>query len=116
LAAGAADWPVVAVNAERYLAVNPLLPQPYRFYARAAEAEGKWKPAAEAWRTLLRLDPPDPADANYHLARLLHQLGDPAAKRYLLDALEEAPRHGAALALLLEMSRPPTHAPDGQGE
>src|SRR5690606_109721 len=34
------DWSTVAQNARRYLAVNPLVPQPYRFLARAAEKNG----------------------------------------------------------------------------
>jgi len=33
----------------------------------------------------------------------LHRAGDPAAKRHLLLALEEAPRFREALRLLLEM-------------
>jgi tetratricopeptide (TPR) repeat protein len=114
LAAADKDWATVSLNAERYLAVNPLVPQPYRYLARAAEGEGKLKVAAGAWRTLLRLDPPDPADANFQVARLLHHVGDKEAKRHLLDALEEAPRHEAALALLLELRRTQTQAPNGE--
>src|SRR6185437_10785051 len=33
----AGDWEGVARNAERFLAVNPLVPEPYRRLARAAE-------------------------------------------------------------------------------
>jgi hypothetical protein len=55
------------------------------------------------------LDPPDPAEAHYRLARLLHQAGDPAAKRHVLQALEEAPRFREAHRLLLEISPPPAH-------
>jgi hypothetical protein len=53
---------------------------------------------------LLLLDPPDPAETNFHLAQLLHRAGDAAAKRHLLLALEEAPRFREALRLLLEMN------------
>jgi tetratricopeptide (TPR) repeat protein len=119
LANGQADWPAVITNAHRYLAVNPLLPSPYRYLATAAEAIGQRDTAIWAWRTFLRLDPPDPAEAHYRLARLLAQTGHPDAKRHVLQALEEAPRYREALRLLLELNRqraapppvPPAPAP-----
>ena len=40
LAAADNDWPTVARNSERYLAVNPLVPAPYRFLAQAAAQTG----------------------------------------------------------------------------
>jgi tetratricopeptide (TPR) repeat protein len=99
------DWPVVALNAERFLAVNPLTPQPYRFLAQASEHLGQDRSAVQAYRALLQLDPPDPAETHFRLARVLHRLGDPGAKRQVLEALEEAPRYQAALQLLLELNR-----------
>ena len=104
LYAARADWPAVATNAERYLAVNPLVQAPYGFLARAGEALGRRDDAIRASRTLVRLDPPDPAGAQFRLARLLHAAHDPEAKRHLLMALEEAPRFRAAQRLLLEMA------------
>ena len=59
--------------------------------------------AISANRTLLRLDPPDPAETHYRLARLLHKRQDPEAKRQTLQALEEAPRFRDALKLLREL-------------
>src|SRR5205823_9711693 len=94
----------VSQNAKRFLAVNPLLAEPYQYSARAREALGDGPPAIEAYQTLLLLHPADPADAHFHLARLLHQTGDPAAKRHVLQALEEAPRFREAHRLLLEIS------------
>jgi tetratricopeptide (TPR) repeat protein len=105
LASAATNWRTVIENAERYLAVNPLLPRPYRFLARASEETGQLDSAVRAYRILLELDPPDPAEAHYRLARLLHQSGDPGAKRQLLQSLEEAPRFREALRLLLQMNR-----------
>jgi tetratricopeptide (TPR) repeat protein len=105
LQAAAADWPAVATNTLRLLAINPLIPQPHRFRAQASEAMGEMKDAIEAYRKLLLLDPADPADAHYRLARLLFQAQDPAAKRHVLKALEEAPRFRDALKLLLEINR-----------
>ena len=105
LAAAEKNWTEVAQNSERFLAVNPLVPQPYRYRAVASEALGRSDEAIDATRTLLRLDPPDPADAHYRLARLLGAKNDPAAKRELLLALEEAPRFRDAHKLLLEMTK-----------
>ena len=105
LAAEAKDWGAVRLNCERALAVNPLLPQPHRQLARAAEARKQPVAAIESWRTLLHLDPLDPAEAHYHLALLLRETDNAKAKRHLLMALEEAPRFRAALKLLLEWKR-----------
>lgn len=103
LAADAGDWGTVRTNAERYLAVDPLVPAPWRWLARAAENAGDAATAATAYRALLELDPPNPAEVHFGLARALHRLGDPAARRHVLQALEEAPRHREALRLLREI-------------
>src|SRR5439155_23781976 len=104
LDATAKDWHAVAQNAHRCLAVNPLAASPYRFLAQAGEQTGETDSAITAYRALLELDPPDPAEVHFRLARLLHQRGDPAARRHVLQALEEAPRFGAALELLLQLN------------
>ena len=103
LAAGVRDWPEVQSNARRFLAVNPLIPTPYRFLAEASEAIGDAPAAIDAYRTLLRLDPPNPADTHYQLARLLTPTDATGARRHVLQALEEAPRHRHALRLLLQL-------------
>ena len=110
LETAAANWTAVAANARRYLAVNPLLPQPYRHLARAAEALGQREEAIAACRHLLRLDPPDPAGTHFQLARLLHAGGHPDARRHLLMALEEAPRFREAHQLLLQLPAPDSQA------
>jgi tetratricopeptide (TPR) repeat protein len=104
LASEAKDWAAVRENAERSLAVNPLLAPPHRHLAEAAEALKENDAAIGAWQIVLRLDPRDPAEANFRLARLLHAKGAPEAKRHLLMALEEAPRYREALKLLLKMN------------
>ncbi len=94
-------WDLVMENVQRYLSVNPLIPQPYRHLATTSEALGDPQQAMGAYRTLLRLNPPDPADVHYQLARLLH--GDsqhPEAKVHVIKALEEAPRFRDAYRLL----------------
>ncbi len=109
LAAADQDWPTVARNAERYLEVNPLVAPPYRYLAQASTATGDVTTAVGAWRTLLQLDPPDPADAHFQLAELLHRQGSPdEARRQTLLALEEAPRYREALHLLTELHRDET--------
>ncbi len=97
------DWPALLANAERFAAVNPLSALPHRAEADANEALGKKPAAIAAYRTVLKLDPENPADIHYRLARLLHEIKDPTAKRELLLALEEAPRFREALKLLLEI-------------
>ncbi len=103
IGAEAKDWKTVERNGDRYLAVNPLLPQPYRDLAQAREANGKPDAAINAYQVMLQLDPPDPADTHFNLARLLHDKQDKAARRHVLQALEEAPRFRDAHKLLLEI-------------
>jgi tetratricopeptide (TPR) repeat protein len=104
LAALDEDWSLVRKTAERFLAVNPLVSAPYRYLAKASEALEQPASAIQAYRTMLLLDPPDPAEVHYRLARLLFQAHDPAAKRHVLKALEEAPRYRDAHKLLLQIA------------
>jgi tetratricopeptide (TPR) repeat protein len=103
LGAAEGDWSLVREQAERHLAVDPLVPLPYRHLARAAEALGDAGAAIGAYRALLLMDPVNPADYRFRLAQHLHAQGDPEAKRQLLQSLEEAPRQAEALSLLLRM-------------
>jgi tetratricopeptide (TPR) repeat protein len=103
LADAAQDWPAMLQNARRYLAVNPLVATPYRFLARASEQTGDSPAAIQAYRALLQLNPLDPAELHFRLAKLLHHVGNPEARRQVLQALEEAPRYREALRLLLEI-------------
>lgn len=106
LAAADKDWAAVRRNSERYIAVNPLVPAPYRFLAQAAAGSGDDSAAIVAWRTLLQLDVPERTDGHYQLASLLHKRGeDGEARRHALLALEEAPRYREALSLLLQLDR-----------
>lgn len=113
LASALGDWEELHRSAERLLAIRPMLPQPHRALAQASEATGKLDEAEAAWTRLLELDPADPAEAHFRLATLLHRRGDPAARRHVLQALEEAPRHREALALLLALQKTaPAPVPD----
>ena len=98
------DWPAVLQNANRYLAVNPLVAPPYRFLAQASEQTGNLATAIEAYRALLQLDPADPVDVHYRLAEALYRTHNSEARRQVLEALEDAPRYRAALKLLLQIN------------
>jgi tetratricopeptide (TPR) repeat protein len=115
------DWPAVTKYAERLLAINPLISLPHRALAEAGVASGKSAQAITAYRKLLLLDPPDPSEVHYQLARLLYAHGGSEAEseRQVLQALEEAPRFRDAQRLLLEIkdktskpaASPPTSNP-----
>jgi tetratricopeptide (TPR) repeat protein len=109
------NWKAVKLNAERYLAVNPLVPMPHRFLAEATENLGELTEAIGAYQALLELGPEDPAETHYRLARALYATGNPEAKRQVLQALEEAPRFRAALKLLLEIERKSTESTMNDG-
>jgi len=108
IALEARDWPAVGRNADRLLGVNPVSASAYRGLGRALEerAATDARAADEAtavYRTVLRLEPTDPADVHLRLARLLRKRDPRAARRHVLDALAEAPRFRDAHKLLLEL-------------
>jgi tetratricopeptide (TPR) repeat protein len=105
MAEAAGDWRHLGENARRQLAVNPLIPAPYRGLARASEELRATDEAVSAYRALALLDDTDPAGVHYHLASLLRQSGKPEeARREVLKSLEEAPRFREAHQLLLELT------------
>jgi tetratricopeptide (TPR) repeat protein len=113
------DWEAQKLNAERYLAVNPLTSHPYEAMAEAAENLNNLPEAIQARRVILELNPTDPALAHYKLARLLDATGNREAKRHVLLALEEAPRYREAQTMLLKLRQesmtPDTSTPQKQG-
>jgi tetratricopeptide (TPR) repeat protein len=118
LAQSAADWNGLAKNARRLLAVNPLIPAPYRSLARAAEELKERDEAIRAYRELLLLDQSDATGVHYQLAKLLSQAGNTReARREVLRSLEDAPRFRDAHRLLLELvehdAAPPGASPPG---
>ena len=111
MAAATKDWPVVAENARRYLAVNPLVPQPHRWLARASEELKQPLEAITAYQTVLLLDPADPAEVHFRLAKLFTPTDAKAAKDHVVRALEEAPRFREAHELLLKLTPVEAAAP-----
>ena len=101
------DWTSVIKYSERLLAINPLTPLPHQALAEASAALGHNDQAIMSYQKLLALDPPDPSETHFQLARLLHARGnsESEAKRQVLQALEEAPRFREAQRLLLELEK-----------
>ena len=100
------SWAQVVDNGERYLAVYPMLPAVYGRLGRANEELGRAEAAIQSYQRLLLLDPSDPVEVNYRLARLLQPRDPVAAKRHLLEALADTPRFREGHKLLLTMPAP----------
>ena len=102
----AADWAALEQSAIRLFAIDPLLTQSHSSLATVAEKLDRPADAAQALTRLLLLDPDDPADVHFRLAKTLHVQGKlNEAKRQTLMALEEAPRFRDAHRLLLQIVR-----------
>jgi tetratricopeptide (TPR) repeat protein len=101
------DWVSVTNYADRLLAINPLSAVPHRALGEAGAALGNTELAITGYQKLLALDPPDPSETHYQLAKLLHTRGnsDAEAKRNVLQALEDAPRFRDAQRLLLDLEK-----------
>jgi tetratricopeptide (TPR) repeat protein len=103
IAAERKSWDQVIENAERYLAVYPMLGRVYESLGRAAEELGRSEQAVDAYRRLLLLEPADPVEVHYRLARLLRHSEPADARRHILEALADAPRFREGHRLLLEL-------------
>ncbi|HBE98268.1 MAG TPA: hypothetical protein DDW68_13965 [Verrucomicrobiales bacterium] len=99
----AKDWAPVEETSRRLLALSPLLRTPHRALGIAAQEQQKIPEAIAAFRSLLLLDPVNPADVHFRLAQLHANDDTKKAKRHVLLALEEAPRFRAAHTLLLKL-------------
>ncbi len=96
------QWAEAAQAGEQLLAINPLSAANQRTVLHVAESAGNHRRTVEAAQSLLHMDPMDPADLHFRLAVAQRELGDlEAAKRQLLQCLEEAPRYLDAHQLLL---------------
>jgi hypothetical protein len=106
ISAAESNWTDAQKYAESLLAVNPLLPAVQRPLARAAEQNGNDAVAIRALRAMLIVSSFDQVDSHFRLACLLQRTGDlAAAKRHILQALEEAPRFREGYRKLLEISQ-----------
>jgi tetratricopeptide (TPR) repeat protein len=104
LTSQAGDWKLTRNHVLRWLAVDPLAPEPHRRAAEAAEHLDDFPLAIASQKALLAMDPIDPAEIHLRLATVLQRAGNlPAAKRHALLALEETPRFRAAQRRLLDI-------------
>lgn len=99
------DWQAASNSVRRLLEVDPLLAQAQKARATASEHLGDLNDAIRGLDAWLLMDPDDPAEAHFRLAKLLHVKDDDRAKPHILAALESAPRFRAAQRLLLMIVR-----------
>ena len=105
------NWDGVIANASRGLAINPFNQRIH--YCRGCAHEAKAEPelAVNSFENALRLDPVNPSELRFRLARLLKTEDEVKARRYLLDSLADSPRYREAHGLLLEMVEGPKAEP-----
>ncbi len=97
------NWPAIANWSRRAIGMNPFASRPYRTLAQASENLNQPQAAITALETMLKLEPLNPAELHFQVARLRKPTTPELAKRHLLLALEDAPRYREAHRLLLEM-------------
>lgn len=102
--------------ATKWLAVDPLGPDPHRALATSALATGRLGEAIFAYKTVLAFSPPDAAQIRFQLAKLHKTLGQTdLARKEVLASLEEAPRSIEAHRLLASLAPGPgIHLPPSQ--
>ena len=86
----------------------PMLGEVHRLMAQAAQALERPDQAVESYENVLALDPADPAQVHYQLARLLADTDATQARRHVLEALADAPRFRDAHQLLLQLHKEET--------
>ncbi|MFK7738472.1 MAG: tetratricopeptide repeat protein [Pirellulaceae bacterium] len=99
-------WEMLAEDAKRYLAVQPLVPLPHEALVEASTQLDRPRNMLNSLTALLKMDPLDPAGVRFQLARALFETGDTTEARIqCLYALEFAPRYRDAQKLLVEIHR-----------
>ncbi|MEO6527314.1 MAG: tetratricopeptide repeat protein [Gemmatimonadaceae bacterium] len=93
---------------ERLIWISPYEVTLHTRLAALASRARDYKTALRERRAIVALNPPDPIDARYELARALAAVGDTtAARRELLAVLEQAPSFEKGQAFLLELRAAP---------
>ncbi len=103
-------WDKLREVAGELLAVQPLITTGHEAWIEAVEKLGRPAEGISSLKALQQLDPLDPADLHYRLARSLfaaNQLDE--ARREVLFALEETPRYREAQELLLVIAEARTN-------
>ncbi len=110
------QWDAVLANADRGFAINPFTERLHYCRGCAHEARAEVAPAVAAFEKTLLLDPANPSEVRFRMARLLRQEEPAKGRRHLLDALADSPRYLAAHELLrtwdeTEAAKVPDDAP-----
>jgi tetratricopeptide (TPR) repeat protein len=109
---GLGDLPGAAAALERMIWISPNDAGVHTRLAALAERLDRPALMVRERRAVVALGPSDPLEARYQLARALAKAGDPAAaRREVLQVLEQAPGYEKAQALLLELRG---RAPEGR--
>ena len=87
-----------AQSADRVLETNPFQDQAYRSLAKANSTQ-------KDYASLLALEPRDATRLHYQLAVILKDSDPEAARRHVLQALEDNPRFKLALELLVSLKK-----------
>lgn len=107
LHSAAGNWNGVYEAASRFLAVQPMLPFGHEQIGLAAEQLGRPTDLAASLSALLEMNPVDPAELHYRIAKARDEAGEQdVARRQVLMALEYAPRYREAQRLLLNLVQP----------
>jgi tetratricopeptide (TPR) repeat protein len=97
------NWQGVIKNGEKAFAVYPMTEKLHQQLGLANEELGNNKQAIESYQRLVQLDPMDPVDVHYRLARLMTDNNPKEAKKHILTALADAPRFRDGYSLLLKI-------------
>ncbi|MDA7921387.1 peptidase MA family metallohydrolase [Verrucomicrobiales bacterium] len=97
------DWSGVLTNSDRSLAINPFYERTHYCQGCAHEGLKEAGPAVGAFKKSLALDPANPSEVRFRIARLLAGTDKEKAKRYVLDSLADSLRYQEAYELLTEM-------------
>lgn len=105
------NWDAVIANTARGLAINPFTERIHYCSGCAHEAKAAPALAVRSFENALRLDPANPSEVRFRLARNLKGSDPAKAKRHLLDALADSPRYREAHGMLLEVVEGRASAP-----
>ncbi len=107
------DWKSAAAWCDQLVEIQPMRSDVQTARAESNERIENWSTAARALNACAELEPIDPADIQYRLAKASVANGDRSgAKRHLLMSLEESPRFVEALQLLISLREIDSEFPD----
>ncbi len=105
-------WPEVTKNADRVMAINPFQKEIHYCSGCAHQAMKDSSAAITSFEKSLNLNPTNPSEVRFRLAKLLRPRDQLRSKRYLLDSLADSPRFREAHAFLLKVEEPDKPSPE----